>query len=216
MGFSPEIENLLKIGSGIFWSLTYLLIIWRGFKDRTYGMPLAALCANISWEFIFSFIYPHDPPQLYVNRVWLFLDLVIVFQFLYFGRHVFDSVLPKGSLYVFFVLSLLISFFLILGITVEFENWTGAYAAFGQNLMMSILFVVMLRRRNDLSGQSLYIAIFKMIGTILPSLLFYARHPSSLLLNSLYISIFIFDALYVVMLYAKHKELGIQPWSRFL
>lgn len=214
MGFSSEIENLLKIGSGIFWSLTYLLIIWRGFKDRTYGMPLAALCANISWEFIFSFVYPHDIPQLYVNRVWLFLDLVIVFQFLYFGRHVFDSLLLKGSHYIIFTLSLLTSFFLVLGVTVEFENWTGAYAAFGQNLMMSILFVVMLRRRNDLSGQSLYIAIFKMIGTVLPSILFYARYPSSVLLNSLYSSIFIFDVLYIGMLYAKYKELNVQLWHR--
>ena len=215
MGFPTEIENLLKIGSGIFWSLTYLLIIWRGFKDRTFGMPLAALCANISWEFLFSFVYPHKPPQLYINFVWFFLDVVIVFQFLYFGRHAFDTLLPKGSIYFFFVLSLLISFFLVLGITLEFKDWDGAYTAFGQNLMMSILFVMMLRSRNSLSGQSIYIAIFKMLGTLLPSIMFHASHPSSFLLNSIYIFIFIFDLIYVVMLYAKHKELGIQPWQRF-
>ena len=214
MGFSPEIENLLKIGSGIFWSLTYLFIIWRGFKDRSYGMPMVALCANISWEFIFSFVYPSGPPQLYINMAWFFLDLVIVFQFLYFAPRVFDSLLPKGWLYPVSALTLVIAFSLVLGVTQEFKNWNGAYAAFGQNLMMSVLFVVMLRRRDDLSGQSIYIAIFKMIGTLLPSILFYARDPSSLMMNSLYISIFIFDALYVVMLYVKHKDLGIQPWRR--
>ena len=42
------------IVGGIFWSLAYFLIIRQGFKDRTYGMPLAALCANISWEAIFA------------------------------------------------------------------------------------------------------------------------------------------------------------------
>jgi hypothetical protein len=215
MGFSPETEDLLKIGSGIFWSLTYLLIIWRGFKDRTFGMPLAALCANISWEFIFAFVLPHKPPQLYINITWFFLDVVIVFQILRYGRRAFDSLLPGGWFYSFFFLSLLISFTLVLGITLEFQNWNGMYAAFGQNLMMSALFVVMLRRRNDLSGQSLYIAIFKMIGTILPSILFYARNPASVLMNSLFISIFIFDAVYIVLLYAKHKELGLQPWRRF-
>ena len=214
MGFSTEIENLLKIGSGIFWSLTYLLIIWRGFKDHTFGMPLAALCANISWEFIFSFVYPHHPPQLYINIIWFFLDAVIVFQFVRFGKNAFDTILPKGTIFFFFILVLLISVCMIVGVTLEFKDWDGAYTAFGQNLMMSILFVVMLRRRNDLSGQSIYIAIFKMFGTLLPSIMFHASHPSSFLLNSLYVFIFIFDLIYLVMLYAKHKELGISPWRR--
>jgi len=33
----------LMIVGGIFWSLTYILVIRRGFKDKTYGIPLAAL-----------------------------------------------------------------------------------------------------------------------------------------------------------------------------
>jgi hypothetical protein len=207
MGLPPQIEDLLKVGSGIFWSLTYLLIIWRGFKDRTFGMPIVALCANISWEFIFSFIYPSHGVQSYVNIAWFVLDLLIVFQALRFGPQVFRSLLPGGWFYLFFLLSLLISFALVLGVTVEFQNWNGMYAAFGQNLMMSAMFIAMLYRRNDLSGQSLYIGIFKMIGTILPSILFYARNPGSILMNSLYISIFILDLVYVGLLYARHKEL---------
>jgi hypothetical protein len=214
MGFTPEVVTMM-IGVGIFWSIAYLLIIRRGFKDRTFGMPLVALCANISWEFIFSFVYPHPAPQLYVNIAWFLLDLAIVFQFLRFGQRGFDSLLPKGSLYPFSILSLIISFFVIAGITLEYKDWNGMYAAFGQNLMMSILFVFMLRRRNDLSGQSIYIAIFKMLGTLLSSILFYIHYPPSLLMSSLYISIFVFDVVYIVMLYAKHKELGIQPWRRF-
>jgi hypothetical protein len=140
---------------------------------------------------------------------------VIVFQTLRFGQQAFESLLPKGSFYAFFLLSLITSFGLVLGISVEFQNLNGMYAAFGQNLMMSVLFVVMLRRRGDLGGQSLYIAIFKMIGTILPSILFFARNPESILMNTLYISIFIFDFIYVGLLYKKLQELNIHPWRRF-
>src|SRR5215208_8477788 len=32
----------ILVGSGVLWTLTYLLIIRQGFLDRTYGMPLAA------------------------------------------------------------------------------------------------------------------------------------------------------------------------------
>ena len=207
-------EITLAILSGVFWSLTYILIIVRGFKDKTFGMPLVALCANISWEFIFSFIYPSPPPQVYINITWFLLDAVIVFQIFYFGKSVFADLLPKGSFIPLFLLSLILSFVLILNISAELDNYHAKYAAFGQNFIMSVLFVFMLLRRNDLKGQSIYIALFKMIGTVLPSILFYTNYPALALLNTLYIAIFIFDALYLVMLYAKHKELGINPWKR--
>jgi len=209
---SPELTWSLEIGSGIFWTLVYLLIIRLGFRDKTYGVPITALCANISWEFIFSFMIPHDSPQNYINVVWFVFDLIIVCQTLRFGRTVFE---PRQLFYPAFVLGLVTSFGVILAITYEFSDWDGKYAAFGQNLMMSVLFIAMLLKRRDVSGQSVYIALFKMLGTLLPSILFYLRFPTSVLLNSLYVSIFVFDSIYLVMLYAKHRELGINPWIRF-
>lgn len=138
---------------GLFWSLTYILIIRRGIKDRTYGMPLAALCANISWEGIFSFIHPHSPPQLYINYIWFLLDVIIVFQFLKYGKSEFPALSGK-KFHTMFLLALVTGFGLVLSVTYEFNDWQGAYAAFGQNLMMSVMFIVMLFGRGDLRGQS--------------------------------------------------------------
>jgi len=211
MTVSPELTWSLQIGSGIFWTAVYIVIIRLGFRERTYGMPITALCANISWEFIFSFVYPHDPPQNYITIVWFVFDLVIVLQTLQFGRVVFE---PPMLFYPAFILGLLVSFGAILAITVQFNDWDGKYSAFGQNLMMSVLFVAMLLRRQDIKGQSIYIALGKMVGSLLPSILFFLRFPNSPLLNFLYVSIFIFDLIYVVLLYAKHKDLGINPWTR--
>lgn len=209
---SPELSWSLQIGSGVFWTLVYLLIIRLGFREKTYGMPIAALCANISWEFIFSFIYPHSPPQNYVNVIWFAFDLVIVFQTLRFGRDAFQ---PEKLFYPAFVLGLLVSFGAIGAITYEFADWDGKYTAFGQNLMMSILFIAMLLKRQNLSGQSIYIALFKLLGTLLPSILFFLRFPNSVLLNFLYVSILIFDVIYLVMLHARHRKLAVNPWTRF-
>ena len=215
MTVSPEISWSLQIGSGIFWTLAYILIIRLGFREKTYGMPIPALCANISWEFIFSFLYYHEPPQNYVNVIWFAVDLIIVFQAFRYRKDDFDRELPASVFYWVFLLSLVVSFCAILAITYEFKDWDGKYAAFGQNLMMSILFISMLLKRNAVRGQSIYIALFKLLGTLLPSILFFLRFPSSVLLNFLYVSIFIFDLIYVVLLYAKHGELGINPWKRF-
>jgi hypothetical protein len=190
---------------GIFWTLAYLLIIRQGFKDKTYGMPLAALCANISWEAIFAFIHPHSPPQLYINYCWFALDLVIVFQFLKFGKEEFSK-LTTAQFYSVFVFALVLSFFMILFVTYEFQDWQGGDAAFGQNLMMSILFMWMFFSRDDLRGQSVYIALFKMLGTLVSSLAFYLYQPishGSFLLPFLYIAIFVCDGMYTILVFRR-------------
>ena len=211
---SPELKWTLQISSGVCWTLVYLFIIKRGFQDKALGMPLVALCANISWEFIFSFIYPHDAPQYYVNIVWFLFDVVIIVQALKFGKFDFNRNLPARLFYPVFALTLVMSFCAVLFVSREFKDWDGKYAAFGQNLMMSVMFVSMLLRRNSVKGQSIYIALFKMIGTLLPSILFYMFYPSSSLLDFLYVAIFIFDLIYFVMLYRKCLEARINPWAR--
>jgi len=212
---SPETRIAFQIASGICWTLTYILIIRRGFLDKTYGMPLAALCANISWEFIFAFLLLVPSPQNYVNVVWFGFDAVIVFQFLRYGRSGFKGILPDRYFYPLFVVSLVVAFGGVLTMSYEFQDLIGKYAAFSQNLMMSILFVAMLVRRNSVSGQSLYIALLKMIGTLLPSILFFMMNSSAPFMNYLFVTIFAFDLIYVIALYLKLKEAGIRPWARF-
>jgi hypothetical protein len=193
------------IAGGIFWSFAYLLIIRQGFKDKTYGMPLAAVCANISWEVIFAFFHPHSPPQLYINYAWFGLDLIIVFQLLKFGKKEFPF-FTVGQFYLIFVFALIMSFFSILFVTYEFHDWKGAYAAFGQNLMMSVLFLWMYFSRNNLRGQSIYIALFKMLGTGVSSLAFYLYQPisqDSYLMPFLYLAIFICDVAYTVLVFQR-------------
>ena len=176
-------------------------------------MPLAALCANISWEFIFSFLHPHPSPQRYVNITWCLFDGIILFQFLHFGKASFGQYLPETLFYPTLFLTLILAFGAVLFVTYEFKDWYGRYAAFGQNFMMSVLFVDMLIRRGDVSGQSMYIALFKMVGSLLASILFFRRNRSSYLLNFLYIAILAFDVIYALMLYAKFLELGVNPWA---
>ncbi|HWO43305.1 MAG TPA: hypothetical protein VNO43_16005 [Candidatus Eisenbacteria bacterium] len=212
MEVPPALSWTLQIGSGVLWTAVYILIIRLGFRENTYGMPVPALCANVSWEFIFSLLYPHSAPQNYINITWLLFDLVIVGQTLHYGKRAFE---PRWLFYPAFALGLVTSFAAIVAITYEFNDWDGKYSAFGQNLMMSILFVAMLLKRRDITGQSIYIALGKMFGTLLPSILFFLRFPESPLLNFLYLAIFTFDLVYLVLLHAKHAELGIDPWRRF-
>lgn len=214
MKLSPDVSLNLII-TGVLWTLVYVLIIRRGFLDRTFGMPVVALCSNISWEFTFSFIQPHPIPQLYINVIWFGFDAIILWQTIQFGPPAFARFpLFARYFYVALLLGLILNLGSTLAITQEFKDAPGRYAAFAGNLMMSVLFVFMLLERNSVSGQSMYIAIFKMLGSLSASLLFFQHYSSSILLNFLYVTISIFDCIYVVLLYLKHRENAINPWKR--
>lgn len=198
---------ILTLGSGIFWTLTYILIIWLSFRDKTYGMPFFALCLNISWEFIFSFILPHRPIQRTIDIVWFSFDMIILFQLLRYGSREFPNV-PKPAFYTAFLFVLATCFCTVLFISYEFNDLRGVYAAFGQNLLMSILFINMLYQRQSLRGQSVWIAICKLVGTALASLAFYlyARvSHGSILLPFFYVAILVYDIIYVGLVLMQQK-----------
>jgi len=222
MTFSPDMRTAMMIASGICWTLVYLLIIKRGFQDKTHVMQLWALAANISWEFIFSaVILTHGVTQHVIDIIWCLIDAVIAYQFLRFGRDSFRGTMLERVFFPMAALVLVVCFGAVYTMTMGIEpivppgTVDGRYAAFAQNLMMSILFVAMLINRNNVNGQSIYIALFKLIGTLIPSLMFYSLAPSNMFLNYLYVAIFGFDLLYLILLFGKCQALKINPWVRF-
>jgi hypothetical protein len=81
--------------------------------------------------------------------------------------------------------------------------------------MMSVLFIAMLVRRNNVEGQSMYIAIFKWLGTLAPTVQFYGQTGSHLVL-ALGIGCFVYDVIYMGMLYLKFRDLRLSPFTRQL
>ncbi len=213
---SPTLVIVLTLISGISWTIVYIDLIHRGFKDKTYGMPLFALAFNIAWEFIFGFLVGEGfSLQKVVNSVWFILDAVIVYTYFKYGRKEFPKTVEK-----FFVpwslVAFAIAFITIYFTHFEFEDFWGArYSAFVQNLMMSVLFIDMLVRRNNVNGQSMYIAIFKWLGTLAPTIQMYLQTGSTLILV-LGIGIFLYDVIYIGMLYQKFIELKLNPFTRKL
>jgi hypothetical protein len=165
-------------------------------------MPVTALCANIAWEFIFSFIYPHGGLQGIIDKVWLALDFIILIQYIQYGRQEFAHRLPAKFFYPHLILMVTLSFTVILATVYEFVDWQGKYAAFAQNLMMSMLFISMLLERGNCKGQSMHIACYKMIGSFIPALGFYLYYRSGLI-TVLSIATLVFDMIYAGLLYKE-------------
>jgi hypothetical protein len=204
-----------SVASGVFWLITYLLIIKRGFQDKAGGMPMAALCLNISWEFIFAFVYPHGGIQRAINIAWFALDVIIVVQYLHYERARRSAEMPVPVFYAAFLSILAVSFLTVLLATREFSNWAGYYTAFGQNLLMSVLFVRMLLDRRDLAGQSLYIGLSKTAGTFCASMLVFVYAPESHLTVFFAWAILFFDLAYVAIYIRKGRRLGVDVIRRW-
>ena len=230
--------------SGIFWTFAYINIIYRGFKDKTCGMPLLVLGLNWAWEFTFAFLGTpvfdrssmmciswQSNPQRIVDAMWFFFDCVILYLKFRYGRSEYERALPglgKKLYYPYVILIVFISTLAVMSISVELEDHQGAYAAYQQNIFISSLFIPMALRRGNTDGQSMYIAISKCLGTVAPSAMgaivlirsYGVKISDFLVLGFMpYMKLLIcccllFDVAYIILLYRMFKKEGKNPWTR--
>lgn len=199
----------------LLWLLCYGLIIRRGFKDQAHGMPLAPLCVNVSYEFVFGILYPDSPPLNYANIAWLFVDLVIVYQYLRFAPREFPAQWPRQWFYPAFALALATAFTGVLAITYEFDDWQGNYTGWGDQLLISLSFPALLLRRQSVKGQSLYIALSRLFGSLAVIPAQYLLTPNSVFLLYVYVVFVIFDCIYIALYLRQCRLDGIDAWRRF-
>jgi len=192
--------TVFALAATFFWTTTYLLVIRQSLRDKVYAMPIVALCLNLSWEFLYTVVYPDDLMATISFASWLILDVVIAWTIVRFGPRQFPGLSPR-AFYAGFAAILAVAPVAILVISAEFDDPMGRYAAFGQNLLMSALFLAMLHHRGSLAGQSPAIAACKMLGTVNASILsafFSPAYSGSPLLTFLYIGCFVLDLTYLL------------------
>lgn len=212
----------LQTVGALCWTMTYILSIRQGFRDKVYAIPIVALWANWSWEFIYTFLRPpahHDPQLARVNLVcnllWFLLNCGILWTALWYGRAQFPEV-SVPVYYFFFAVGLATAFGVVYTLGDEFKDPFGARAAFGMNLLMSAGFIMMFHARRGLLGQSLEIAVFKFLGTSLASVAFvlYPPAPSykaSTLLPLLYLVILLLDLIYIGIVFRARSRKQVGP-----
>ncbi|OKI02283.1 hypothetical protein A6A06_14605 [Streptomyces sp. CB02923] len=197
--------------TGVLWVTTYILIIKVSFRDRSYGMPLVALCGNISWEFQYAFVNPYDTLQRWACIAWFLFNLVILATALRFGPSHFPVIRARRVFYPLFAAVLALAYLGIHLLARYLEHGAGVYTGFAQTLLMSGLFLSMLLSRRSLRGQSLAIAYVKMAGTLCASVAYYAfsaQYRGSVLLAYLCTAILFADLVYVAAVHSLRREEG--------
>lgn len=205
MEIGKSAAAILTLISGLSWTIVYILIIIRSFRDKTYGMPFWALAFNFGWEFIFSFVLIPDTVGLQgiINRIWLFFDAIILIAYFLYGKKEWPQRINKHLFYPYSIFGLITGYLFVYLMSVELDHSQGMYAAFVQNLMMSLLFIAMLNNRKSREGQSVGIALFKMTGTLAPTILYGVKSRFVLFLGT---ACFIVDLIYLLLLLTVYKR----------
>ena len=197
------IINLLIITSGICWSTVYIESIRIGFKQKTYAMPLFALGLNIVWEGLYAFtdifVRQSIGAQAIANACWFVLDCVIVYTYFKFGKSECHTETERR----FFVPWSLLAFAACLVLQLLFYYWFGSvegekYAAYLQNVAMSLLYLSMLKERKSAKGQSMTIAVCKCIGTLTPTI--FGTIEGNWFITVTGIICFVYDLIYITAL----------------
>ena len=170
--------NLTVLGD-LLWAVAYILIIRQCFRQRTYGLPLAAIVMNFTWELQYSLVQPPrcddgtvDIMRIAVILAWVALDALIVWQLFRYGRN--EQTIAEIRRH--FPLVVLGSLVLASVGNFTFARFhpTEAAPLSGViiNFVMSILFVFFVFARPDLRGITWGSAVARVAGN---SLIFFAN-----------------------------------------
>ena len=207
----------------VLWGVAYLVVIISCFKQKTYGIPLAAICMNITWEILSVFFWVavrREPAFHYADIAWLCMDLVIISQLLLYGRNQQLFRPLRDYFYLVVAGSLVLAFLGQYTFPMTYRDQDGFVLAFIINMGMSILFVFMFLARPDQRGLSYSVAWLKMLGTLCESIMCVkwmpATHPEVTNFSFfyfLYITTFLFDCIYIGQLSSARRVVAVPAAS---
>ena len=213
---STELLSLLVAATmGLSWTIVYLLVIYRSFKDKQCGMPSVAMAFNLSWEFLYSFMFydAQSNLQLWINRVWFVFDVLIFVAFLLYGAKQWNKLYQK-FFFPYAVSIVLAAFSLLYFLQLDFGDSAITYSAFTMNVLMSWMFITMFLKQQDLKGQAFGIAVFKMLGTAAATIILFQRY--SQFLQMMGVLCFILDMIYLILMADRYKKLNLHLITRLL
>lgn len=205
------------IAFNVYWYITYALAIRRGFLDKSWGVPIASLTLNLAWDFYGGFIVPSPLLQRFANSGFMICNLIITWQvFRYWRRHHPD--VTPALFYGLWLLAQVTSLALVYVAGQEMQDPNLVEIGFADNLINSALYIGLFFQRPKLEGQSIYIALSKLIGTGAISFSWYLYawpHTTPLTMIFLTVWILLFDMVYVLLVYWRSRRLGYAVWRRW-
>jgi paspaline synthase len=73
------ISEVLKVVAAVGWSVNYIGMVHRAWKDQIPSIGILPLCCDIGWEFVYAWMFPDFSSHWQgVVRVWFFLHSAVL------------------------------------------------------------------------------------------------------------------------------------------
>ena len=161
----------------LLWVAVYVVIVRNVFRYHFVEMPAVIGASNLSWEFIWSWIYYTVMGHLFTiaYRMWFFVDVFIFASLLKYGWKqgfppqvirvfkpmMFFALFATGALWYSYVAG------------GHNDHGIGNITAYAGNLFISALYLFQLARMKDVRALSPAISWLKMLGTGLITVFMY-------------------------------------------
>ncbi|KAI0426601.1 hypothetical protein F5Y09DRAFT_351069 [Xylaria sp. FL1042] len=198
------VQDACIISGGLLWTIAYVLYILQARKDKSYGMPLVALCANIGWELAYGVFYPLSHIETTTFLLWVAIDFGIAHATIKFGVEQWRHVPLVGRniaviMEVGCVVSLVMhcEFIKMCASPTEAAFWSG----FACQNLLGVLSVSQIVSRNNTSGHSWTIWLCRWVGSSLAIVVFswrYYNYPDSYPYVSSPVAVFMFILMQLV------------------
>lgn len=207
------ITEHLFFGIGcLLWIVVYFIVIKNIVQKQFIEVPFITVCGNISWEFLWSWIFITDMGSLFVwgYRIWFFMDCYIVYGLFRYGYKQIDLPQLSSRARLMAVASiagwLLLLYFYIKNYDAPISHM-GAYSGFILNLLISALYITLYLRMGNRALFSLPAAWAKGLGTGLISVFCFLHFTDWFLLSMCLVNALL-DAVYI---YIFTKDKGPLP-----
>jgi hypothetical protein len=208
--------RVLDLTGCSLWAATYLLVIRRGSLDRASGVPLLAVASNVAWELIYTVARRTPALPVFVVPAWFLVDAAILHQYLRYGdaRRRRPAEATATRFYARVAAAVAVAFALEYAVILDLADRDGICSGFAVNVVCSLAFVAMIERRRDARGQSMYIALAKLVGTAIMIPHAYALHGALWSIRAFMGVTLLGDVAYAALLHRQLRAEGIRPWGR--
>lgn len=209
--------QLILYGIGCFgWVVFYAVVVREIIRKKFVEIPAPSVVTNISWEFVWSFLFAPDMGVLFVwgYRVWFALDIFITYSLFRYGdKQVRNPLLKRyfrPAVAVGIPIWILgIYFFVAQG----YDTPTGLISGYILNVIIAALYILLILRHPNLSDFSYIVAWSKMLGTALASVFCFIRLGDEHLLLAMCVICFVLDCTYIAVFHWRrsHPQAIPQP-----
>ncbi len=156
---AQSVPDVFTAICGILWSVSYVLMVIRSFKEKTYSMPIYCLCFNMAWEVVYGFIYGTGLLNQIVFGQWVIIDAFLVYATVKYGKNEWrHQPLVAKNLAWIIAAGIALALYLDLAIVATFVPVIGQqviqFAAWPIQFMLSVGSIAQILSRGNSAGHS--------------------------------------------------------------